>query len=840
MLSFVLLLFLCAANPVSARLRGHNGTLSLLITVPLSNGGQQELDPGIFHLAAARLAVDHFNSRNDTIIRDLHLYTENCSIKFHEEQVRAVDTEVDSHAAMKSVIRQLLTGGSPPPDAIAGPYNEIPSLELSVLATGLESPLVAHRSLHHDLLLPKRHPFFTHVNADSYSGMQFVGKYLQHMNRTNYIAVLYCETPANLQNIAVLRKTLEDKGFDQVRMFGYTPQYLIEEDEYKETWAQESDVQTAVDQVRESGFRTIVLLGHAAQKDTYELGPAVAKAGLDRGKHFWVIREWSHSRNGELYHNFFENAASKHGAYFVQGAPYLFAYNGYELNPNRVNFRAHLEYMDSSFYHRVLRLTPDISDVKNATDILLSVVNDTHPLLSLRSELKSWMPGAGFMYDAVMTIGLGACMATRNRTSTIMTGETHLKAIRSLDFVGTSGQIKFNNENGVNTGSRIGDTVPYGVSTLCPTGEGDGLDVRYIESLDPLTGEWVHGGNFGRMCFLGGSDSPPELLRETPNQNYITPAARTFGLVLFAVSLAIVGISFIWIVLNRHHAVTVAAQPPFLYALCFASGMLSFCILLSSFDESGGFDEATLDRNCVAWAWLNELGRIGTYTAIFTKLWRADRCLRYNTSTLELWRALWPGTLVIVITLICLAIFTVKTDYGWWRIVIDDVTGESVGACVSQSPTMFYVPIYVLQLITVTAACIMACKTVSLDGMYSDSKWVLAFIFAQTLVLLVGAPVVYILNEINPSARYIGLSLLTFSFPVSSSGLMVLPKALSVRKIRKKGRMDDSGQQDGSVRNTNRSLTGDFASDEQQSELPQSLPTPTGGVGPKIQVVTFD
>ncbi|CAB9503945.1 expressed unknown protein [Seminavis robusta] len=839
MLWFILLLlFVCAANPIVARLRGHNGTLSLLIAVPLSQDGQEELDPGFFHLAAARLAVDHFNSRNASIIRDMDRYTHNCTIKFHEEQLRAVDTGVNSHAAMESVIEQLMHGGSPPPDAIAGPFNEIPALELSVLATGLKSPLVAHKSLDYDLLLPKRNPFFSHVNADSYSNMQFVGTYLQHMKRTNYIAVLYCSNLSNLQNAAVLRKVLEEKGFDQVLMFSYTPNYMIQADEYREFWEQQSDIQTAVAQVKESGFRTIVLLANILHADAVELGPAVAKAGLDQGKHFWVIREGSTSPNSQQMQVFLQSAINKHNASFLQGSPHLLAYDGYDLN--HVDFQVYLEQLDAAFYQRVLELMPDVS-VLNATEILLEVVNDSHPLQTLRTKLSSEMiPGAGFMYDAVMSIGLGACLSTttndgsRNGTSTtIMDGEEHLKAIRSLIFSGTTGLIQFNNNNGLNPGSRIGETVPFSVSTLCPTGERDGLAVTYVESIDPTRGKWVDGDK-GKMCFLNGSDSPPALLRDEPNQHYIAVAARAFGLTLFAISLIIVGISFIWIVNNRHHAILVAAQPPFLYALCFASGILSFNILLAAFDESWGFDQTTLDRSCVAFVWLNELGRTGTYIVIFNKLWRANQYLRYNQNTFALWRALWPGTGVIIITLIFLIIFTVKAEFGWWRIEIDEVTGESVGACTSQSASLFYLipALFVLKLATVTATGVMAWRTIGLDDMYSDSKWVLAFMLTQTLVLLVSYPIVIILNESNPSGRYIGLSILTFCFPAASSGLMVLPKALSVRKMHLKGRNDtDASRLSTEVAEQTADHQGRL------SDLPTPRPTPTG---PEIQRVTFE
>lgn len=77
------------------------------------------------------------------------------------------------------------------------------------------------------------------------------------------------------------------------------------------------------------------------------------------------------------------------------------------------------------------------------------------------------MPGASFMYDAVMSIALGACKAVSGRNGTAMTGEMHVAGIRSLDFMGVSGEIKFGNSNG-HPGSRAANTVPFAASNIAP------------------------------------------------------------------------------------------------------------------------------------------------------------------------------------------------------------------------------------------------------------------------------------------------------------------------------------------------------------------------------------
>ena len=104
-------------------------------------------------------------------------------------------------------------------------------------------------------------------------------------------------------------------------------------------------------------------------------------------------------------------------------------------------------------------------------------------------------------------------------------------------------------------------------------------------------------------------------------------------------------------------------------------------------------------------------------------------------------------------------------------------------------------------------------------------------------------PVIILLNETNPSARYVGLSLLTFSFPVSCMGLIILPKALLVRKIQRLGGSDENPTT--SLRST--PSAGVFASAEGEIANPVAAASPVVGselpterLGPKIQVVTFE
>ena len=81
-----------------------------------------------------------------------------------------------------------------------------------------------------------------------------------------------------------------------------------------------------------------------------------------------------------------------------------------------------------------------------------------------------------------------------------------------------------------------------------------------------------------------------------------------------------------------------------------------------------------------------------------------------------------------------LIVWTSVSEFGWVRQEIDSVTGESIGLCTGGNSDIYFAPIYFFEFLTIVLALIMAWKTVGIDDLYSDSKWVLAFILVQIQV----------------------------------------------------------------------------------------------------------
>lgn len=141
--------------------------------------------------------------------------------------------------------------------------------------------------------------------------------------------------------------------------------------------------------------------------------------------------------------------------------------------------------------------------------------------------------------------------------------------------------------------------------------------LEITESLDPESGEFVSRRDF---VYADGSNEPPYLLRDIPEQNYLDCGIRAAGLALMSVALVVVFSCAVWVVLHREHSVVIAAQPVYLYALCLGSAVISLNIYFISPDEGQGWTVEQLDKSCIAAVWVNAIGMLLVYGSIFTKV----------------------------------------------------------------------------------------------------------------------------------------------------------------------------------------------------------------------------
>lgn len=115
-------------------------------------------------------------------------------------------------------------------------------------------------------------------------------------------------------------------------------------------------------------------------------------------------------------------------------------------------------------------------------------------------------------------------------------------------------------------------------------------------------GEW---SELRPFVYRDGSTTPPLLLRDMPDQNYLSTSLRIFGLILMGFDVMASIVSITWVYIYREHRVLRAAQPQFLYVLLVGALVCSLAIVTIGFDESyNGWTTEQLSRTCMATPWL--------------------------------------------------------------------------------------------------------------------------------------------------------------------------------------------------------------------------------------------
>jgi hypothetical protein len=435
--------------------------------------------------------------------------------------------------------------------------------------------------------------------------------------------------------------------------------------------------------------------------------------------------------------------------------------------------------------------------------------------------------GSAFLYDAIMATGMGACLAME--TDADETGnvavDSFVRGIRSTHFTGATGVISFcdpefcsllgaRNYNGAvwgflnnyPPGVNMTECICEGEICECQEAPWRPADIFYFPEvttdfifrnqsllydliprpdLGPSypndTGYFLQ--VFGTV-YADGRSVPPDLLRDEPQQNYLSKGVQIFGFILLGIAWLTAIVSAIWVYTYRKHRIVQAAQPYFLYMISLGASVSVSAILTISFDESNGFTEEQLSRACMATPWLACLGHIITYGALFSKLWRVNQVLQFVRRKVDIAHVAWPSAILAAMTLLVLGLWTGLDPLRWNRHEINIITGESIGECSSEHIAAFIAPLVVIVMIPTLLTFYMAWKTKDVDDAFSESRWIFTMVLIQMEVLLFAGPLIPMLRDVSTDGRYIGYALLIWVFPMSTLGLIIGPKVYAVyRKV---------------------------------------------------------
>jgi hypothetical protein len=701
-------------------------------------------------MASALMAIEHFNARNDSVVPELAYYRD-CPIQFDTQKSAFFDTQSYTHLAVETLFAQLEL-----PCAIAGPFHDIPALELSTLAAAARKfPVTAHRAFNQRVTTEYSAPYTSQLYPDMIFSAEVLVSGLLIQERTDYVAIVYSATDTGSQRRQVLSLEM-DTNLIENRAYGYYSPFI------NPTLSAVQGIRKALQEVKDSGFRTIVMCMELATLELPEIAEVANDLGLSNGDYLWM---WF----GD-FDPIYWDSDDEHIRKFLAGSIWTLPLEGHLVDENDKFLLAYQSQDELAVNH-----------LNAANPIAFGATGYRFAEADFFEKFKPDY-GSGFLYDSVIATGMGACLALAEKGN--VTVESHVRGIRSASFTGASGVVRLNQNTEANLtddassrdGARTSSSMLWGVLNLRPPQPPGAEPIPFALTTLFSEGQWER---LQAISYADGRDVPPDFLREEPKQNHLTPGVRAVGFALMGISILTAVAAAVWVFLHRKHRIVVAAQPYFLYELCLGAIISASTIFPISFDESYGWSDQQLGRACMATPWFLSLGHIITYGALFSKLWRINKVLQFSRRKIEIRHVAWPSAILFIAAIAVLSLWTGLDSMTWQRAEIDSVTGESIAQCQSDHLAAFMMPLVVLMLLPSLLTAVMAWKTKDIDGSYSESYWICIMNVVQLEIILVAVPMIIVLRDVSTDARYIGFILVIWTFPMSTLLLIFVPKVVA-------------------------------------------------------------
>jgi hypothetical protein len=135
--------------------------------------------------------------------------------------------------------------------------------------------------------------------------------------------------------------------------------------------------------------------------------------------------------------------------------------------------------------------------------------------------------------------------------------------------------------------------------------------------------------------------------------------------------------------------------------------------------------------------------------------------------------------LLLMGSLFVLALWTILDALKWERVELDSESGENIGRCTCNNELAYLGPLVVFIAIPLCLTAMMAQKTSDVDDAYSEGQWIYVLLVIHLEAIIVALPIVYILRDISTDARFFGFMTMLWVFPISTLGIVALPKVTS-------------------------------------------------------------
>jgi hypothetical protein len=186
----------------------------------------------------------------------------------------------------------------------------------------------------------------------------------------------------------------------------------------------------------------------------------------------------------------------------------------------------------------------------------------------------------------------------------------------------------------------------------------------------------------------------------------------------------------------------------------------------------------------MATCWLLSLGFCIAMSALFTKLWRINRLFgqsQFRHAIVRTSDVTKPFAILFSLNVIFLVAWTSTDPLRWVRMPVPNQPWNTYGTCASNGPvgTAMMCLILIINLTALLLAGWQSCKARNVDAEFSEAKWLAIGIFSWVQVVIVGVPVLFLISNDNPTARYFLLCALVFAVCMSMMCLIFIPIILA-------------------------------------------------------------
>jgi len=716
-------------------------------------------------LASAQLAIEHFDARDPSVVPLLaEQEFQSCPITFSMTSL-FVNTEYHKSAAFDHALKASLSN---PICAVIGPETYDAVQAVSYITDDIKIPQLAYGTIDERLTNAKAHPSVARPTTDNHEFTEAIIQYLQRPGkRRDYIALVH--------DLEQYGEQIEHTIFEVLDKYGMqlTHHHIVHDIP--------SSALDAMDFVRQDGYRTFIL---ATDQTVFldRIAEAADALGLLGEEYFYVIIDLTlPSAKLSSIRNEVDSPLDK----LLRGAALFRILEPFQYkNSDEDRFLNSWKKQGDDFVERVNALHPLAKKDKqfpSAQGPEYFVANEGY----FQDTENTPSPLSSLIYDSVMLAGISACRVRSSSVNKTIRGESfnsHLETILQTEFYGASGKVKF--DEGEN--SRLHEGIVFGAYNILP-GVVDEMSGKrgYVYSLTSINSgsgwEDVEGTEFK---FFSGKSDQPMPLRTVFDNNYLPLSMHIFGLIMVALAILIAVGSALWVYLKRKEALIKAAQPSFLYCLCFGSVLVSISLIFVSFDESYGWTEKELSQACATFPWFLCIGYLVQYCALYCKLYRINMVFSMVRRKVTITQVLLPFVLIIMASIAILLVWTVVDPLQWERRILVERPLETYGSCSSSNLVVFAVLLCLLAAMVTAMTMWVSWKARDIQAEFCEWTWVFYGIFLHLQMMSVGIPLYIILIDVSRAASHMISTFLIFAVAVVLVVTIIWPKKYAMRKIR--------------------------------------------------------